>query len=116
MFLPDVLFGLFGTVIMVFMTAYLAMVQQNFREQRKVALTMFFLRDRGADHFKVLAISMVIYSASMFAVGIEMIYDSYLLEVFSRITILISMMGLLYFVRGVKIITGMDEDELEKNN
>lgn len=115
MFLPDVLFGLFGTIIMVLMTAYLAMIQQNFREQRKVALTMFFLRDKGAGHFKVLAIAMVIYSASMFAVGIEMIYDSYILEVLSRITILVSMAGLLYFVRGVELITGMSEDELEKN-
>lgn len=94
------------------MIGYLALIQKNFREQQKVALTMFFLRDEGASYFKVLAISMIVYSVSMFAVGIEFIYENYWLEVFSRLSLIVTMVGLLYFVRGVKIITerGKDED------
>lgn len=111
MFLPDIMFGFAGIILVSMMTGYLALIQRNFREQQKVALTMFFLRDQGAYYFKILAISMIIYSASMFAVGIEMIYTSYWLEVFSRAALIVTMFGLLYFVRGVKIITAKDKEE-----
>lgn len=111
MFLPDVIFGFVGIVLVALMVGYLALIQRNFREQQKVALTMFFLRDQGASYFKVLAVSMIIYSVSMFAVGIELIYTSYWLKVFSRAALIITLFGLVYFVRGVKIITGQDKDE-----
>lgn len=110
MYMPDIIFGFVGLVIILVMVGYLALIQKNFRDQQKVALTMFFLRDEGAYHFKVLAISMVIYSASMFAVGLEMIYTNWFLEIFTRAAILVSMAGLLYFVRGVEIITGRDKN------
>lgn len=111
MFLPDLVFSLMGIVLVSVMIGYLALIQRNFREQQKVALTMFFLRDQGASYFKILAVSMIIYSVSMFAVGIELIYTSYWLEVFSRAALIVTMFGLLYFVRGVKIITDQDKED-----
>lgn len=114
MYMPDVIFGFVGIILMSFMIGYLALIQKNFRDQQKVALTMFFLRDKGASYFKVLAISMIVYSTSMFAVGIELIYTNQFLEIFTRAAILITMGGLLYFVRGVKIITGRDKDEIKE--
>jgi hypothetical protein len=114
MYMPDVIFGFVGIILISVMVGYLALIQKNFRDRQKVALTMFFLRDEGASYFKVLAISMIVYSVSMFAVGIEFIYSNYLLEVFTRVAILVSMAGLLYFVRGVKIITGQDKEQVKE--
>lgn len=114
MYMPDVIFGFIGIILISVMVGYLALIQKNFRDQQKVALTMFFLRDKGASYFKVLAISMIVYSASMFAVGIEFIYTNYLLEIFTRVAILVSVAGLLYFVRGVKIITGQDKEQVKE--
>lgn len=111
MFLPDIIFGLAGIFLVSMMIGYLALIQRNFREQQKIALTMFFLRDQGASYFKVLAVSMIIYSVSMFAVGIELIYTSYWLKVFSRAALIVTLFGLLYFVRGVKIITDEDKED-----
>lgn len=110
----DAIFGFIGIGMVSVMIAYLSLIQRNFRERRKVALTMFFLRDKGAKHFKILAFSMIVYAASMFAVGIEMIYPSFWLEVLSRTAILVTMGGLIYFVHGVEHITAQRENEEEE--
>lgn len=94
-------FGAAGATLTTYALYNSYFILKNFREQGEVAISMFFLKDRTVENFRILAYISILYSITALLVVAGLVPDNYPYDA----AVLTLFGGLAYFLRGIRQVT-----------
>lgn len=104
MMLPNLIFGVTGMVLFLIAVYFNYVILIRMKEKSKIIASMFFLKDSTSRTFMVVSVMVVTVAIGKILLAIENYYESYMIFISGKISLLISMFAVVYFFRNISVV------------